>query len=453
MSNTIFDVLTDYDLDKPKNRAQNLSNLSPDEVSILIDKLEGSLSTRASLRQESVEPFDLWVPFASPNTFEKAPSYLFAFDRVCLLDPLYDLLVSFHSVQAPEWEGFYMRLAKGLYGESHDYLSDLNFYKEHPELFQAHKTSLAKVLDQAIETYYDHKVLIDEGVVVPFLDRSNMYEDAAQVMEDTIREVVDVFLRPLDADNEMPLLLAKGDYEGLSRKAGTQTSEILQLFFWMLNAFSFKEIFPTESVKHLEFSDAKTRVVIDKLVQIVANKLGDKLEVAEYIKWPTPEDELMFASISGIPPHELLELRKRERSVVEKFKFEMQDKLLTLQNAADESDYRRLLHSMQLQQKRSTAELEVFATNLKQSYLRKFAHRLTFSGIFAGAAVLSAVAASMSTTALLTLGLSSSGLAGSLANLVEDWITYKDSYRSLKEKDGYVLWRLEQLKRGALSTS
>lgn len=212
---------------------------------------------------------------------------------------------------------------------------------------------------------------------------------------------------------------------------------------FLITCSVFKDLFPSEKVTSLDFGGTNNKRLLDDIIRLGSKEI-DELELIKSIQWPSAENQLISATLDGVPPYELLNLRDKEQYLIDKFRANLQDKLQKLQLSIGDNNYKEVIHSIRIEQKKQIAEVELLASRIKKDYLKKISHQVSVIMISAAGSILSAIASTKNPLALIGVGIGGSGISTNLNKLIETWTTYKNELEKMKEKDGYVLWKVHK---------
>lgn len=454
-------ILKNADLLKQHKRLEKLTHLSASDYSLLLDKLDQVAKISTTKASNTTRLNDLWLPYVSGNIFDDIPGYLFLFDKVYLLDPLYDYFVWLE--QGNEKSRLIAQTTlKNVTGENTRYIDAVMKIMDETNYEHRLKQTNINKVNSVIEQYYKLQDLIENGALDFHYDMTSQenYPDAMTYFQlSVINDQLD------NAINKSPDKIAELNIELSSNlKTIPQTIEdafqfytsdamlslqyeVFRLFYTSLN---FKSIFPAQQCSNIDFGDEKNKHLFDKIIEFGSNYL-DKDLVLNGIRWPQPEDELIFTMLSGIPPQELLTIREKERSALDNFRYGMQKKLLDIRGAVGTKDYSKLIKSFQLEQKKEVAEIKLLSEHINKKYFKQVTNNILIATTSAAAAILSASVAVNDPISLLGIGIGSAGATTGLSKLIETWIEYTSELDKMKEKDAYILWKAQSSKKKTLS--
>lgn len=455
----LFKLLDEFDLAKPKNRIKNLINLSTNDLDVLIEALSESFTEKTSIASasEQTNPWELCLPFFSNATLEQIPSYLFAFDKVCILDPLVDY---FYELQDPNIS--VVEKASRILLEKNENPPQATKYATNPDLYRIIKPFLdqasweiklkeisAKKIDGVINHYLKYKELIQENILIPYVDLSSDYSNYAAGMlymvDNLVNKIAEKYSISKDTYSKEREKF-KNDPQGLINSAEDFMpilwSEASEVLHFMPSALNFKSTFPSNSYPNITFGDEKNKVLLDSTIALLSKSLKD--ENIENIKWPNHNDELIFPSLSGIPSDDILNIRQKEKEAFEKYRYYTQKKLLEMKAVAGTKDYASLTKAFQIEQKAQITEISLLYKNIKSNLQRRITHHIGSVTLSVAATVLAAISTTNDPLTLLGIGVGSSGTMIGIEKLIEDWITFQSEKDKLKEKDTYILWRMYQ---------
>jgi len=173
MTHKIFKLLDEYDLLKPKERVRVISHLSPNEAKDLIDKIS-QVATRENDRKDTM--LKLSVPYPTIDVLKQIPSYLFLFKKVYVPDPLTDYLQWFsYTPEEGEYiiqKSFRLSTNKVPYEELFSLRDKYKDLIERIEPLEIIKAQEIDNLNRLISIYVEYEDLINENVLVPFVDTS-----------------------------------------------------------------------------------------------------------------------------------------------------------------------------------------------------------------------------------------------------------------------------------------
>ena len=450
MAGSIFTVLNEYGLLKDKNRTRQLLNMKPVEFSELLDQVQGTLPKWASLStQKNNNPFNLWLPYPNELTLGQLTNYSLLFEKVYLIDPIYDFC-SWMEMNDDE-SSDYFAVANSLLGLSENptarYLDEWigkNDYK----VTHAIRRITASRLSRTIESYVQNRELIEEGVVVPFIEPPLRYEPnsamsfAVKVVIDSIDKNTEIAkharekIKGATKEKSIDILVDSDEYAFFLHEWGEITR-------FLMTTSAFKTTFPSENSPNLELGGKNNLLYINKIIEMGASLVGDNARLLSNIQWPTPEDELEVTAIKGIPSHKIMEIRDKEQDAIEKFRYNTRVKLEEMRVSVKENDYSQLVKKFQAAQKEQIAEIKLLAEHIKKDHLRKIAHQISLMAFSAGGAILSASMATQNPASLIGIGVAGAGLSKGISSLIETWISYQEKVDALKSKDNYILWRVQ----------
>ena len=461
MAHKIFKLLDEYNLLKPKDRAKVISHLSPNEANDLIYKIS-QVASRGDDKKDAI--LKLSIPYPTIDVLKQIPSYLFLFKKVYVPDPLTDYL---------QWVGYTPEEWEYIAQESFRLIAKKTPYEELFDLVKKYKQSIEKInlleiikaqgidsLNRLISIYVEYEDLINENVLVPFvdtnLDYANFVDFIPIAMERLVSYTVDNYADKLTTQfkSDWDLLVEKHkdnpDKDFLAEEIARaffsrQGLALLDIWRFLANTLVFKELFPSSYSENLYFGGDKNKYYIDGVVKMCNDDISTKLGIIpSRISWPTPEDELIFSTLKNIPSSELLLIREKEKDAIEKFQYGMQGKLLDIKKSVGTGDYRDLIKKLRLEQQKQVAEISLLVERIKRDYLRKLAFQISTTTLSAAGAILSATLSTSDPLTILGTGIGSAGFTAGVTKLIETWICFKSEMEKIREKDAYILWKLHK---------
>lgn len=461
MAHKIFKLLDEYNLLKPKDRAKVISHLSPNEANDLIYKIS-QVASRGDDKKDAILKLSILYP--TIDVLKQIPSYLFLFKKVYVPDPLTDYL---------QWVGYTPEEWEYIAQESFRLIAKKTPYEELFDLVKKYKQSIEKInlleiikaqgidsLNRLISIYVEYEDLINENVLVPFvdtnLDYANFVDFIPIAMERLVSYTVDNYADKLTTQfkSDWDLLVEKHkdnpDKDFLAEEIARaffsrQGLALLDIWRFLANTLVFKELFPSSYSENLDFGGDKNKYYIDGVVKMCNDDISTKLGIIpSRISWPTPEDELIFSTLKNIPSSELLLIREKEKDAIEKFQYGMQGKLLDIKKSVGTGDYRDLIKKLRLEQQKQVAEISLLVERIKRDYLRKLAFQISTTTLSAAGAILSATLSTSDPLTILGTGIGSAGFTAGVTKLIETWICFKSEMEKIREKDAYILWKLHK---------
>jgi len=461
MAHKIFKLLDEYNLLKPKDRAKVISHLSPNEANDLIYKIS-QVASRGDDKKDAILKLSILYP--TIDVLKQIPSYLFLFKKVYVPDPLTDYL---------QWVGYTPEEWEYIAQESFRLIAKKTPYEELFDLVKKYKQSIEKInlleiikaqgidsLNRLISIYVEYEDLINENVLVPFvdtnLDYANFVDFIPIAMERLVSYTVDNYADKLTTQfkSDWDLLVEKHkdnpDKDFLAEEIARaffsrQGLALLDIWRFLANTLVFKELFPSSYSENLDFGGDKNKYYIDGVVKMCNDAISTKLGIIpSRISWPTPEDELIFSTLKNIPSSELLLIREKEKDAIEKFQYGMQGKLLDIKKSVGTGDYRDLIKKLRLEQQKQVAEISLLVERIKRDYLRKLAFQISTTTLSAAGAILSATLSTSDPLTILGTGIGSAGFTAGVTKLIETWICFKSEMEKIREKDAYILWKLHK---------
>jgi len=461
MAHKIFKLLDEYNLLKPKDRAKVISHLSPNEANDLIYKIS-QVASRGDDKKDAILKLSILYP--TIDVLKQIPSYLFLFKKVYVPDPLTDYL---------QWVGYTPEEWEYIAQESFRLIAKKTPYEELFDLVKKYKQSIEKInlleiikaqgidsLNRLISIYVEYEDLINENVLVPFvdtnLDYANFVDFIPIAMERLVSYTVDNYADKLTTQfkSDWDLLVEKHkdnpDKDFLAEEIARaffsrQGLALLDIWRFLANTLVFKELFPSSYSENLYFGGDKNKYYIDGVVKMCNDDISTKLGIIpSRISWPTPEDELIFSTLKNIPSSELLLIREKEKDAIEKFQYGMQGKLLDIKKSVGTGDYRDLIKKLRLEQQKQVAEISLLVERIKRDYLRKLAFQISTTTLSAAGAILSATLSTSDPLTILGTGIGSAGFTAGVTKLIETWICFKSEMEKIREKDAYILWKLHK---------
>jgi len=461
MAHKIFKLLDEYNLLKPKDRAKVISHLSPNEANDLIYKIS-QVASRGDDKKDAILKLSILYP--TIDVLKQIPSYLFLFKKVYVPDPLTDYLQWFgYTPEEGEYiaqKSFRLSTKKTPYEELFDLVKKYKQSIEKINLLEIIKAQGIDSLNRLISIYVEYEDLINENVLVPFvdtnLDYANFVDFIPIAMERLVSYTVDNYADKLTTQfkSDWDLLVEKHkdnpDKDFLAEEIARaffsrQGLALLDIWRFLANTLVFKELFPSSYSENLYFGGDKNKYYIDGVVKMCNDDISTKLGIIpSRISWPTPEDELIFSTLKNIPSSELLLIREKEKDAIEKFQYGMQGKLLDIKKSVGTGDYRDLIKKLRLEQQKQVAEISLLVERIKRDYLRKLAFQISTTTLSAAGAILSATLSTSDPLTILGTGIGSAGFTAGVTKLIETWICFKSEMEKIREKDAYILWKLHK---------
>jgi len=461
MAHKIFKLLDEYNLLKPKDRAKVISHLSPNEANDLIYKIS-QVASRGDDKKDAILKLSILYP--TIDVLKQIPSYLFLFKKVYVPDPLTDYLQWFgYTPEEGEYiaqKSFRLSTKKTPYEELFDLVKKYKQSIEKINLLEIIKAQGIDSLNRLISIYVEYEDLINENVLVPFvdtnLDYANFVDFIPIAMERLVSYTVDNYADKLTTQfkSDWDLLVEKHkdnpDKDFLAEEIARaffsrQGLALLDIWRFLANTLVFKELFASSYSENLYFGGDKNKYYIDGVVKMCNDDISTKLGIIpSRISWPTPEDELIFSTLKNIPSSELLLIREKEKDAIEKFQYGMQGKLLDIKKSVGTGDYRDLIKKLRLEQQKQVAEISLLVERIKRDYLRKLAFQISTTTLSAAGAILSATLSTSDPLTILGTGIGSAGFTAGVTKLIETWICFKSEMEKIREKDAYILWKLHK---------
>lgn len=451
---SLFKLLEEYNLLKSKKRLEVLLNMRPHDYTEFMDKAEKILLKWKSVNASSLNnPFNLWLPYPNEIALEQLPNYSFLFEKIYLVDPMSDLC-SLLEMDDNQKSNYWHSIIKELGLSQNQTAQGIQKWFDGKDYKVTHfaRVISASRLNKVIETYINNRELIEEGVVIPFIEPPLNYEpDLA--MSFGVNLVTDLFektpnfanfvktkIKHYTKDQSIDMVLDNNEFALFAH-------ETLEVWRFLLTTSAFKTAFPSEKSSSIELGDINNQIYINKIIELGVPLIGDNAHLLKNIGWPTPEDELTITAIKGIPSGKILEIRDKEQPAIEKFRYNTRTKLEAMRMAVKGDDYSQLVKKFQSEQKEQVAEIKLLVEHIKKDHLRKMAHQISLMAFSAGGAVLSASVASQNPASLIGVGVAGAGLSKGISSLIETWISYQEKMDELKHKDNYILWRIQQVIR------
>lgn len=458
MTHEIFKILDEYNLLKPQKRYTILSELREDDINIILKKLDGALDRTNKVSDQGLS---INMPYPSIEIMGEITSYLFLCEKLHFPDPLTD----YFGTLAWSSEDIYSGLAQiksldnQIYSEILDEISDFehNIDRHEIDLLGIIRTVQLKRTNHLINYYIEYKDLIDEGVLMPFTDSTITFDLADRSISDRlVANIYDLGKKyaksTIDKHKEeivskaRSMKLAGQDLRSFIREVLPVVSQEaletgINVMFFTPTTMKLKEMFPASQSANLVMGGNKNQDYINDAIALVGESIGEK-DLS--ITWPAIEDEISFLTIGNIHPQDLLSIRYKEKDALEKYRYSVQEKLLDIRNVVGTDDYKRLISKLSLEQKKQITEMSLLANHIKKDHLRKSSFQLTTTFLSAAGAILSAMASTQDPLALVGTGIASAGFTAGISKLVETWISYKGEIDKLREKDSYILWKLQK---------
>ena len=456
MTHKIFKVLDEYNLLKPYKRLQTISELSENDINSLTDKL--SVAVERRIKNEDND-FIINMPYPSLELMKEIPDYLFICDKVYTPDPLVDYLYSLSKSDEEIVrliERFHNTSLNKLFKDASDRLDRSMSFRDKYDinLNEIIRSKQIKKVDKMINYYISYRDLIDEGVFVPFTDSTIGYDSDAIDMafargleligprfEQNFNQLNNKLNSRIQSLDDVALAVKEIVVEYFQNISEEQWNELMYLSQYIPTTLALKEFFPSKGFENLAFGGDQNRKHIDNAVQLLGEWIDEK-ETA--IVWPAPEDEILFSTISNIPPQELLAIRYAERDALQKYRFIVQEKLIDIRNTLGTKEHSDIIRKFSLEQRKQVTEISMLANHIQKDHLRKSSFQITTTLLSAAGAILSAIVSTQDPLALVGTGIASAGFTAGISKLIETWISYKSEMDKLREKDSYILWKLHK---------
>ena len=419
--------------------------MSVDDWNVFLDKFEACLSVQETSATET-ESRDVWLPYVNGGDLGRAPSYLFLFDRVRFIDPLYDTCVYLTLTNDSEDSTWFESIGLPEASQGLALMGDQDGFKRF-------RMVGAERLIRIIDEYIELKDLFDQGVLVPFVDLHGKYGEAVSPTADFIRR----YASRLVPDEFPPEVSARVNAE-LGAGEIISPSALMKLVDhylddnaigftldaerFLANSLILKSVIPTAAPPNVDLGGERNEFLIDQMIDLGSAVIADYLKEIPEIKWPTEADELRIDLLSGIPNQELLYICQKERAALDHFRHRIRRKLDNMYATIGTKDYAEVVRSLQLEQRAEIAELSLLAEHIRHNYLRKVAHQLGVITCSAAAAILSASVSFKDPLTVLALGAGAAGVSTGISKIIEAWTTRAADFERLKQKDSYILWKL-----------
>jgi hypothetical protein len=451
-------TLDDLQLIKPRNRMDRILALEASDLNQALTSLESSMSglEREYRPGRRFNPFEVWFPYPSETLLHQVPAYLLVFEKAYMVDPLFDVLVTYESVIEHK-------------GDFRDFISDVYFdtvRRTHPEIAvlfvegverreetleavwgvmcQQSKVALGAKLNRLIERYLRNKDLLDEGsLVMCYSDiEARDYVGAFEFLYLLSRQFASFYRNDLPELRQALDSSRPEDAASWLIDRGLSLDLAADLSYLFANSSLLKRHLSPSTAPSITIGDRRTERLLNAMINLAGDLLGDNVQVISEIQWPTRELEYVIESLDGIPAQELLSVRDRERDVLDNFRHGMQQKLLDLKTEAGSDKYSELIWRLHAEQEQQAAEIQLMLDRIKKEHLRKIVHQIGTVTLSVAGTILSAAASVRDPAALVGLGLGAAGVTAAASKVVETWIDYKTKMDELKERDAYLLWKL-----------
>lgn len=450
MSHFIFDLLDNVSLNDEHISRSRLLEMNPNEFLQVLDDYDKAISKPKSQEKEEAKKDEtLWLPYPSTNSVQNSIAYLLLFDRVKLIDPLYDYL-TFLSMENMEFVTMLNSFTKtlGLELSSKEFSKIVND-RAFVSFFEEFKTTLkeycAEQAAKLIGSYYQNKQAINEGIIIPHINTGVSYD--AKICLLFARLMIERTLPPNIQHLEPTTRREFIERLQLLRQAIRNNKvfpSLVEMYRFFLTTSVFKHIIPSQDSNQIDIGDSRNKATLDKMMKIGVDLLQEKIHIVEEIKWPEPYDEMFVPTITGIPSELLLEIRSKESDTIKKFRYDTKLRLTRLNHVLGTKDYSKLLSEIHLEQQAQVAELDLLVKHIRSEFMRKSVHHVSITFASASWAILSAIAVQNQPLAMLGLELGIGGTIAGVSSLLDNWISYERNLNSLKETDSYILWKLQR---------
>lgn len=452
-----------------------------DSISVYKREINNLCFEKPYVFSNDIGKSDIYLPFVSLETLRQIPNYLLLFDKVYIVDPIYNNMLfseqdeekvdntngsdfQLDEILSPllQASNLSMEQVKQMVAEQSKAMEQV------PEAKQFIGSFFSKIINDTRETldYYRlYKEFIEEGVLIPVPVIDLMDTDSLNPSE--FIEQIKTFFGSLkqikfDENDELEkyneiyvnagrdVLSKKTTWEQAFKKIyGSIPPEIIpryvdefNLYPSFMTSLFFKQFFPPSKSPHMDLGGDKNQTLIDKMIALFGQILKNDTQFLNRVNWSSPSDELIFATIGNATPESLLTIRTKETAEVENFRYKMQKRLMTALDAIGTKDYSQIVDSFKLETESQIAEMGLFAKNLKRKYRRQSTFQMTVSILSASATILAATATTQDPLALIGVGVGSAGFSTGMVKCIESWLEYKNDIDKLKEKDAYILWKV-----------